>query len=319
MELARASLLAPTPSPRPRGLVVLVLLSLLPLAEGNAQDLEPRQYSNIPIGLNFLAAGYAVSQGGVLFDPAVEFDNAKIDIDGPLLGYARSLALGGLSGKVDAGAARVCLSGSADYQGERASRHVCGWTDARMRLTVNFLGAPARRLAEYAGYRQNVVVGASIALGAPTGQYDADRLVNVGTNRWSVKTEIGVSKVVRAWILEAALAGTFYQDNDEFYGGVTREQRPITALQLHAVRNFASGIWFAIDSTHYSGGQTITDGRANRNLQSNARLGVTLSLPINARQSLKLNASTGVSTRTGSDFDTVGMAWQYRWGGALGR
>jgi hypothetical protein len=42
-----------------------------------------------------------------------------------------------------------------------------------------------------------------------------------------------------------------------------------------------------------------------------------VALPVNRHNSIKLYGSTGVSTRTGSDFDVVGIAWQYRWGGGL--
>jgi hypothetical protein len=38
---------------------------------------------------------------------------------------------------------------------------------------------------------------------------------------------------------------------------------------------------------------------------------------VNARNSAKLYVSSGVSARTGNNFDLVGIAWQYRWGGGL--
>ncbi len=287
--------------------------------EAQAQDLEPRQYSNVPVGLNFLVAGFARSQGGVLFDPAIELENAAVDFDGPVLGYARGIAIAGKSAKIDVGLARVCLSGSADYEGERQSRNVCGLSDARARLSVNFLGAPAYRLDRFGDYRQNLVAGASMTIIAPTGQYDSSRIVNIGTNRWATRLEIGMSKVVRQWLLELALSGTFYQANDDFGGGIERTQDPISALQAHFVRTFASGVWFAADATFYTGGATTTGGRPNANRQSNTRLGFTLSLPVSRRHSLKLYASSGVATRTGSDFDTAGVGWQYRWGGGLPR
>lgn len=289
------------------------LLTMLPHGV-RAQDLEPRQYSNIPIGANFLVAGYARSVGSVLFDPAIDLENASVDFDGPVIGYARGVGVAGMSGKIDGGLARVCLSGSADYQGERVGRKVCGFGDARMRFSVNFLGAPAYSLDEFGAYRQDLVVGASVSVNAPTGQYDADRLVNIGTNRWATKLEIGLSKVVRQWLLEFALAGTFYQKDDDYYGGIGLEQDPIAALQAHFVRPLRSGIWLAVDTTMYAGGSTTTGGEPDRNRQSNTRLGFTLSLPINARQSVRLHASSGVSTRTGSDFDTAAVSWQYRWG-----
>lgn len=281
------------------------------------QELEPRFYSNLPPGLNFVALGYARSEGGVLFDPSIELENADLTLDGPFLGYARSIDIGGVSGSFDAGLANVCLSGSADFAGERLTRDVCGWSDARLRLAINFIGAPALSMTEFASYRQDLVVGASLQLVVPSGDYDPDKLVNIGANRWAVRTELGFSKSMRGWLVEGALAGTFYEPNDEFFGGRTRRQDPIFSLQAHVVRRFDSGIWLAVDYTHYRGGETEIDGVARGDLQSNARVGLTFSLPLNARLSIKFNASSGVLTRTGSDFDTAGIAWQYRWGAGL--
>ncbi|HWN37922.1 MAG TPA: transporter [Gammaproteobacteria bacterium] len=280
-----------------------------------AQDLEPRLYTNVPLGINFLGAGYGYSDGNVLFDPAVALDNAKIEIDGPVLGYGRSVRLGPFSGKVDGAIARVCLDGSADYEGEHVTRNVCGWTDARARMTVNFSGAPPLKRQEFASYRQDWVFGGSLQLGLPVGDYDPARLVNIGANRQSAKLELGVSKNLQHWLLEVSLADTLYEDNTNFYGGRVREQESITSLQGHAVYRFTSGIWLALDATRYHGGQTTTNGVPSNDLQSNDRFGLTASLPINAKQSVKLAASTGVSTRTGTDFDTLAAVWQYAWGG----
>ncbi len=296
---------------------MLLLCSCFALSTAAAQSLEPRQYSNVPVGLNFLIGGAVFSDGEVLFDPAVALENASIEIQGPLVAYARGIGLAGKSAKIDAGIARVCLDGSAEYQGDRVARSVCGTTDASLRVSVNLLGAPAYRLSEFGSYRQDLVVGVSVSVTAPTGNYDPERLVNIGTNRWSAKAELGLSKVVRDWIFELALAGTFFQDNDEFFGGATRSQDSMVALQGHAVRFLSGGVWLALDATHYGGGRTDTNGVSNANRQSNSRIGITASVPVNASNSVKLYASTGVSTRTGNDFDTVGVAWQYRWGGGL--
>jgi hypothetical protein len=88
-------------------------------------------------------------------------------------------------------------------------------------------------------------------------------------------------------------------------------------VQGHVVRNLARGYWIAFDATHYSGGRTQIDGVQGRDRQSNERIGATLSVPVNRKQSVKINFSSGVSTRTGTDFDTVGVVWQYRWGAGL--
>jgi hypothetical protein len=292
-----------------------VLLTAWPCSSALAQDLEPRLYTNVPLGINFLGAGYGYSEGNVLFDPTIPLDNAEIEIDGPVLGYGRSIRLGPFSGKVDGAIARVCLDGSAYTQGERITRGVCGWSDARARMTVNFIGAPPLTRQEFASYRQDWVFGASLQLGLPVGDYDPARLVNIGANRESAKLEVGVSKNLPHWLLEVSLADTYYQDNTNFYVGRVRAQESIASLQGHAVYRFAKGIWLAFDATHYEGGETTTNGVRSSDLQSNSRLGVTASLPINPKQSVKLAASTGVSTRTGTDFDTLAAVWQYAWGG----
>src|SRR5688572_13352030 len=166
---------------------VAALLAAWPAGGASAQDLEPRLYTNVPVGMNFLGAGYGYSDGNVLFDPAVALENAEIEIDGPVLGLGRSIGLGPFSAKVDGAIGRVCLDGSADYEGERVARGVCGLTDARGRLTVSFLGAPALRRQEVASYRPDWVLGASLQVGFPAGDYDPSRLVNIGTNRTSAK------------------------------------------------------------------------------------------------------------------------------------
>ena len=283
-----------------------------------AQELEPRAYTNVPIGLNFLIMGFTDSDGSALFDPSIALDNASIHVDGPVVGYARSVRVGTMSSKIDAGLSHVCLNGSADFQGQRVARSVCGWSDARMRWSVNFLGAPALAPKEFASYRQDLIVGASLQIGVPSGDYDPARLINIGANRWTARPEIGLSKELgRRWTVDLALAGTFFETNDNYNGGRSRAQDPIYSFQAHAVRSFPKGYWLAVDGTRYRGGRTVTDGFADQNLQSNGRLGLTVGIPINRRQSLKLYYSTGVVTRTGTDFDTVGGAWQYRWGGGF--
>ena len=147
----------------------------------------------------------------------------------------------------------------------------------------------------------------------PLGQYDSDKLVNLGTNRWSVKPEIGISKVWGPLTLEAAAGVTFYTTNDDFFGGKRREQEPLYSIQGHLIYNSGAGVWGGVNGTYYTGGRTTTDGVQDDNFQGNTRLGLTFSLPVNRHNSIKFYASTGVSTRTGSDFDAAGIAWQYRW------
>lgn len=282
-----------------------------------AQDIEPRAYSNAPVGVNFLIAGYAYAEGGAAVDPSVPLTNANIKVNAAFLGYARALDVLGWSGKFDVVLPYAWLSGTAELAGQPHERDVSGFGDPRFRFTVNFYGAPALSLKEFGSYRQDLIVGASLQVSAPWGQYDSEKLVNIGTNRWWVKPELGVSKAWGSWITELAAGVTFYSDNKDFFGGKTREQDPIYSVQAHLIYNLPSGIWLAVDGTYYTGGRTTVDGVAGDDLQKNSRAGVTVTFPVDRRNSIKLNASTGVSTRTGGDFNAVGAAWQYRWGGGL--
>jgi hypothetical protein len=81
--------------------------------------------------------------------------------------------------------------------------------------------------------------------------------------------------------------------------------------------NFQSGIWTGLGATYYTGGSTTIDGVKGDDLQRNWRLGATLAVPVDLHHSIKFYASRAVQTRAGGDFDLVGIAWQYRWGGGL--
>jgi hypothetical protein len=296
---------------------LLMLACLLAASPARAQDIEPRQYSNTPVGVNFLISGYAYTQGGVSFDPALPITNPDLNTSSAVLGFARSLDFWGRSGKVDFVAPYTWLSGSAELDGEPVSRRVSGFADPRFRLSVNLYGAPSLTMKEFPAFHQDLIVGAALQVSVPWGQYDDTRLVNIGTNRWFFRPSLGVSKAVGPWILEATAAVTLYTDNTDFYGGKTREQDPLYAAEAHVIRSFSYGIWGSIDATYFTGGSTTIDGVAKRDLQRNWRVGATLALPVNKRNSVKLYGSSGVSARTGNDYDLVGVAWQYRWGGGI--
>ncbi len=297
--------------------VAVVIVATLVSASGGAQDLEPRAYANAPVGLNFLLVGYDFSQGGFASDPSLPVDDVDLDFHGPVFGYAYSLGVAGKSAKIAGVLPYGFLSGTATFAGEPVSREISGLVDPKVRFSMNFFGAPALQPREFAGYRQDWIVGASVLIGLPLGQYDETRLVNLGTNRWTIRPELGVSKALGRWTVELAAAVNIYTDNDDFLGTQTRKQDPLYAVQTHVVRSFASRIWIAVDGTYYEGAAATVDGVPISEALSGSRLGLTLSLPINPRNSVKLAWSSGLSARTAADYDAVGLTWQHLWGGGL--
>ena len=287
------------------------------VSPARAQDIEPHAYSNAPIGVNFLIAGYAYTRGGLSFDSAVPITNAHLNTSNAVLAFARVLDLWGMSGKFDVIVPYTWLSGTADFEGQPVERTVSGFANPAFRMSINLYGAPALSLKEFAEWEQDLIIGASLRVVAPWGQYDPGRIVNIGTNRWSFKPEIGMSKAVGPWTLEVQAAATFFTDNDDFFGGKTRSQEPVYSLQGHLIYGFRSGIWTSVDATYFAGGRTTVDGALNYDLQQNWRLGATLALPVDRANSIKFYASSGLSARTGNSYDLIGAAWQYRWGGGL--
>lgn len=282
-----------------------------------AQDIEPRAYSNAPIGVNFVIAGAVATRGGLSTDPSIPVTNPQLDTSTFLLAYARVLDIGGKSGKFDVIVPYTQLDGTAQYQGAPVERSVDGFARPAFRLSINLHGAPALSMQEFRGWKQDLIVGASLQVSPPWGQYDADKLVNIGTHRWTFEPEVGISKALGPWTLEGQAGVTFFTDNNDFYGGRTRSQDPLYSLQAHVIYGFASGKWLSVDGTWFAGGRSTVDGRLGNDLQQNWRIGATLAIPVNRLNSIKFSASSGVSARTGNNFDAIGVAWQYRWGAGL--
>jgi hypothetical protein len=295
--------------------MLVALLATLPVAR--AQDIEPRAYSNAPVGVNFLVMGYAATSGALSVESSVPVTNARIDTSNLILAYARVLDLWGMSGKFDAVAPYTRLAGTANYGGEPVERKITGFGNPSMRLSVNLYGAPALNLKEFAHYQQDLIVGASLRVFMPWSQYDPSRLINNGTNRWAFKPELGLSKTLDRWTVEGQAAATFFTENTDFFGGKTRKQDPLYSVQGHVIYSFRSGIWTSLDATFFTGGRTTIAGIQKDDLQRNWRAGGTLAFPLDARNSIKLYASSGTSARTGNNFDLLGVAWQYRWGDGL--
>lgn len=294
---------------------VIVLLTVT--AKANAGEIEPRAYVNTPTGVNFLLTGYAYSDGGLSTEASSPVQDAHVAMHTVVLAYARSLNVWGKSGKIDVILPYSDLSGTATVAGLPRERNVSGLNDPRLRFSVNFYGAPALSLEEFADYRQDLIIGASLQVSAPLGQYDADKLVNLGNHRWFVKPDIGISKAWGALAIELSTGVYLFSKNEDFFGGKTLEQDPVSSTQLHITYSFGHGIWAALSGTYDYGGRTTIDGVPGDDREYNSRVGATIALPVNRNNSVKLFANTSYHTSAGSDYNLVGIVWQYRWGGGL--
>lgn len=305
---------------RLHGRVCLFLIAAASLhgpGDVRAQDLEPRAYVNTPIGMNFFLAGYKAAEGALLFDPELPVRDANARTDMLFAGYVRSLGVAGKSAKLGVLLPYAWLDANGYVEDRFVTRSTNGLADPVFYFTINLSGAPALSFDDFRHFQQDTIVGLTFKLTPPLGEYDSTRLLNLGTNRWSLKSEIGIAHAIERWTLEAATAVIFYSDNDDFAGGQVREQDEIYAFQGHVIYSFPENIWVSVGATYFAGGRTTVGGLLNNDLQRNWRTGFTLALPIDRHHSIKLFGDSGVSTRTGNDYDVIGIAWQYRWGGGL--
>ncbi len=252
--------------------VIVAAMRLLCGSSGaGAQELEPRAYSPSPVGTNFLIANYTRSDGNVLTDTSLPITNVKAAIDTVALGYSRTL---GLFGQTASAAILLPylhgdLSGVAGEQAAQITRSGLG--DLRLRFSQQFLGSPALTPEAFAQREPTTTLGASVTVIAPTGYYNPAHLVNVGSNRWAFKPELGLSQPIGPWFADAAAGAWLFMDNNNFLGGHVRGEDPLWSMQLHAGYYFQPGLWLAADAAYYAGGETSVDGIPRRDSQSVSR------------------------------------------------
>lgn len=305
----------PRPSrPAVLGVVLACAALTAPVLRADAQELEPRSYSPSPVGAHFLQFAFGHSWGDIIFDPSLPIKDAKGAFNTPAAGYGTTFGLFGRQAQAAAALPYVWGSAEGQLEGQERRTTRSGLADIRARFSINLVGSPALTPREFAAVKRSVTVGTSVVVNVPVGQFDPERLINLGTNRWAFKPEVGVAWFRGAWELDGAMGVWLFTENPEFYpGSSTLQQDPLTSFQAHACYFLRPGLWFAADATWYSGGAARVDGGPPAGRQNNTRAGVTASIPLAARQSLKLSYSRGAAVRVGQNFGTLTAAWQYMW------
>jgi len=278
------------------------------------QEIEARAYSRSPVGANIALFTYSYQTGDVLFDPALPLTDVSVNINGAVVGYGRTFNLAGRQATASAALPYVwgTVRGTVfEQQQQEVTRSGLG--DLRLRIAANIIGSPALSPQEFATRKPTTVLGASLSLVAPTGQYDPRRLVNVGSNRWSLKPELGLSHPIGDWTLELIGGVWLFTDNDNFFGGSLREQKPLASFQGHVIYTIRPRMWVSASGTYYTGGRTVLNGRLNADLQNNSRVGATFSYPVSRNHSIKVAWAKGVLSRIGGSLNTIAVGYQYTW------
>ncbi len=288
-----------------------------------AQDLTPRAYFPTPVASNAVILTYAFSDGDVVFDPTLPVTDSTGTLHMSALSYYYAFDLFGRSANIAATLPFAVGDVRGLVGGVDTAVHRAGMGDSVVRLAVNIHGGPARSPLEFAKASPiRSVLGASLKVVMPTGQYEHTRLINPGTNRWAFKPELGYARRVSRLIVEGYGAVWLFTANDDFLAGTDtaqgdrRTQAPIGALEFHVSYDVNPRLWISTDFNYWYGGRISVNGQEHsQTLESNSRIGVTASVPVSRRQSLKISYSDGVVVRFGGKFNTLSVGWQYGWFG----
>lgn len=286
-----------------------------------AQDLTPRAYFPTPVSSNAVIVTYALSDGEVVFDPTIPVTNSTGTIQATAVSYYYAFDFFGRSANFAVAIPFAVGDVSGEVSGDQTAVHRAGMGDTVVRLAVNLRGGVARSPLEFvnAGPIRSVL-GASLKVVMPTGQYDHTRLINLGTNRWAFKPELGYARRV-TWLIVEVYGGVWlFTTNDDFLAsaesalGDQRRQAPIGALELHVSYDVNPRLWLSADFNYWYGGRISVNGEQRvRTLQANSRVGLTASMPLSRRQSLKISYSDGIVASFGGNFKTLSVGWQYSW------
>ena len=301
-------------------LAFFLCLCLCWMSLAAAQDLAPRAYVITPLHANAVTLTWSFYSGGFDFNGTVPITGATGTYSVPVFSYYHSLSFFGRSANVTVSLPYGVGTFTGDVAGKDKSVYRSGLLDLSARFSVNLKGGPAMPPKEFVKWKQKTIIGASLKIVAPTGQYDPNRIVNWGINRWAFKPELGYSRRWRHWLLDGYGGVWFYTSNPASYSVPIPERQteePIGSFEGHLSHDFKARAWASLDGNFWWGGVTALNGIRNlETKQTSSRIGGTVSLPFTKHQSIKIAYSNGTYIRFGGNYQNVQVAWQYSWIGS---
>lgn len=297
-----------------QGSTALILIGLMSLAAPlHAQDLEPRRWSQLPTGINFVGVGLVYSEGDIFLDPVLQIEDASVDLVSAGVSYVRTFGLFGRSARFDVSVPYAEGHWEGLLQGEPASVRRQGLGDPKIRLSVLLYGGPALDPREFAETpASNTVVGFGLSLVAPLGEYIDDRLINIGQNRWIIRPQLGITHTRGKWTVELTGSIYYFTENDSFYQGTTLDNDPLYAMQGHLIYTVRPGLWVSLSTAYGDGGEPTISGVPKDSETENWLSAISVGLPVSRSQGIKLSyISSRTQVPTGADLDTFVLA--YTW------
>ena len=297
---------------------LLLQLFLLFACPCIAENLEPRRWSHLPIDTNFAGTGYAYTEADIGLDPVLRIEDVQMEMHSWAAKYIRTFELFDKTARIGLMQAYQEGRWSGILDGVPKTVNRSGWSDTLLRFAINLYGAPPLQGKEYVAYRAatevETIVGAGLSVQLPTGEYMDDKLINLGTNRFTFRPQFGIVHTRGKWSMEATGTVALYSDNSEFFNGRKLEQDPLYIIQGHLIYTFRPGLWAGASAGYDYGGRSTVDGTKKDDRKENLAWAFSFGFPVTRHLGVKV-AYIGTRTQksVGFDSDTFVMGISTFW------
>lgn len=272
-----------------------------------SEELEPRRWAHLPIDTNFFGSGYAYTEADIGFDPVLKIEDVDMEMDTWVAKYIRSFSIFDKTARVSVLQAYQEGNWSGLLDGTPKKINRSGLADTVVRFAINLYGAPPLRGKKYAEYRAKTrvetIIGAGLSVQLPTGSYMDDKLINLGTNRFTFRPQIGVTRTRGKWSTEATGIVALHSDNTDFFNGKKLEQEPLYSVHSHLIYTFRPGVWTSASAGYNYGGKSTVDGAKKDDLKQNLLWALAFGFPVSRHLGLKI-AYVGTRTQESTGFDS---------------
>ena len=295
---------------------VIICLALAVLhTHACAQFTDPRTYQNAPVGINQLELAYAYAHSNTSIDTSFIVSGAKFNLNQSFIDYTRYFAFLHHMAWVEADIPIANLKGSitgTDITGSNTGTGDSGYTAA-----ILLKGGPALTPEQFANAKTATSIGLSLSTTAPTGQYDHNKLLNLGSDRWSFKPELAISRPFgpdQRWVFDAYANTYLYTDNASYRGTQILRQQALLGIEGHISYTFNNTIWASLDTRYSFLGDTTISGVNQDNPQRNFVLGSEFVVSPNSRNSFTFEFAKASVHKNGPSLTGFAVRYDYTWG-----
>jgi hypothetical protein len=281
----------------------------------SGQFTDPRTYDNTPVGVNQLELVYAYAHANASIDASLIVAGAEVNLNQGTTYYTRYFSFFRRLAWAQAAVPLAGLDGS--LSGTNIHVSSTGTGDSSYEFAMLLKGGPALSVAKFASYKPTTTIGASLTITAPTGLYHPDRLLNLGSNRWSFKPEIAVSHPFgpkQKWEFDGYANAYFYTENTAYQGTEILRQKPLPGLEGHLSYSFTPSLWASLDTRYSFGGDTIVNGMNQNNAQQNFILGSEVNVSLNSQNSLVFEFAKALVHQNGPTATGFAVKYLFSWG-----